>query len=1049
MIAFSLLGLTSEWLKEHMGHPREWIIGFLCALIFAVPGGILIELARRRGHWRFLENRKIARSRDDVPAESLVKGKRLRQANGAELLRAINWGAHEVLARVLHPNNSTDCSRLEAAWGRTSLAEHARLAASFISPRGRVAAVGGRAAMTKDDALAVLSEWLVKPPPVLHGEIRGDTGVGKTMLLHQLFGCLVRSNSQLVPMLASADNIDQNSAELDRLKHEGDHISAFVSVWLKKRRVIAKTEADKKAMEHAILTALENGEILLLLDGVDQLREKGAEGFVNGLLAGVKRWIVTRRYEDSAKQQLTGHVITLDPAWSRKRIFEYVSLRLAGKPQAASLIEVLEKIVPEKNTSSHWLSNPDNLRAYVDEVASSDRPLSAPEMFRLAESAAGLMENLFMRDMRNLQDANPDETREALSILALCKPGDPRARQDGAIGAKVAGLKTLLRNEGQSLVFRHTAEAEYFLAWRLAHELCDGPSNWTDAAALQAVGDQPWGAARISLVGECLQISTGSDATEDVASWLAEPVSEDRAVSSNLGAHGKRNMLEVWKGTRFGDGQTLGKQPLRSMNLDGLDGRGLDLNDEQIESCSFRRADLRDAEMMHAQFIDCGFAEADLRCANAVGAEFARCSFGEGDSFAKVDGLEIEGIQTSPAELQETLVGKGARSQRSRYRGKFGEHFLKVQRAFLGRAVDELETNSYVPAIERAVGQALDNRGDSPVYLIDLMAGGHGARSEELLAKFPRLRILSIDRDPPERPSGQRHQWMSVELGATPLANSGTADPFEMGALLSRGFSESDGKADVVIAKKALHELGRPLQPAFIQSSSAVLRACGRLVLFVDAPGAESGLINAPARIAAIQQHEELRNLLLNPATGPDQVRRFISARQYPADLEGEWLFVNDWVSIKDWANSNRHELAHRYFASIAEIREWALPCFGEPINLTTNWYDINPLRFNERGVNSVLHYLERNKENREEAIERNRAKLMERLGGSEKFRALVDITRATFRKSAVFAGMMKVESKRVQLAAIEPMLAPLESPDTAPEFKIKCAVIEFERRLA
>jgi len=36
--------------------------------------------------------------------------------------------------------------------------------------------------------------------------------------------------------------------------------------------------------------------------------------------------------------------------------------------------------------------------------------------------------------------------------------------------------------------------------------------------------------------------------------------------------------------------------------------------------------------------------------------------------------------------------------------------------------------------------------------------------------------------------------------------------------------------------------------------------------------------------------------------------------------------------TLKDWANSNRHELEHRYFASIAELREWATPWFSEPV---------------------------------------------------------------------------------------------------------------------
>jgi hypothetical protein len=31
------------------------------------------------------------------------------------------------------------------------------------------------------------------------------------------------------------------------------------------------------------------------------------------------------------------------------------------------------------------------------------------------------------------------------------------------------------------------------------------------------------------------------------------------------------------------------------------------------------------------------------------------------------------------------------------------------------------------------------------------------------------------------------------------------------------------------------------------------------------------------------------------------------------AEPDGEWLFVNDWIALKDWSDLNRHELEHRY----------------------------------------------------------------------------------------------------------------------------------------
>ncbi len=1027
-----------DWLVHIGGEPKDWLIGLVVC--------IAIEAIRRYVPLRFLHNKRIHRDPPDVRAESLLREKRIRPTSGVELIDGINLGARDVVERAARPDDPSAVSELETAWGHTSLAKYARMAPWFISPGCRVAAGRGHATTPRDDALGVVNGWARRPPKDLRAEIRGDAGTGKTVLLHQLFLSLVRSKSRPVPLIASADNINQNSSELERLKHASDHLSAFVSVWLKNRKVIAKSEAEKITMEGAVRTAIESGEVILLLDGIDQMRDKGAEHFVDGLLARTKRWIVTRRYEESVLPDSTGHVITLDSSWNRTRILEYARRRLVQNPELSAKVEsVLLQRVPEKGTASQWLSNPDNLRAYLDEITPRDRLVSIPEMHRLAESAAGLMENLLMRDVQAIEDANLEQIREALSFLAIYKLGDPRARMDGAIGQKVAGLKTLLRNDGQSLVFRHSAEREYFLASQLGRELLAGPAIWPEAEGLKEEVNRIWGPGRTRLTSEYLRSHGETDRLETMGEWLRASSPLVRDETSKPMANAKRNVLEVLR-TPFENGTRLSPPSLQHLNLNGMDGRGLDLQHEHFESCSFLEADMRDAEMMHAHFITCAFADADLRAANAVGAEFQGCSFGEADHFAKVTGLEIEGIRIVPAELELKLIHAGARSQRSRYRGKFGEHFLTAQRAFLGPAVEDLEVNSYVPAIKAAIARAQEKSPEAKIFLIDLMAGGQGGRSEQLLAQFSQLHMLSIDRDPAHRSLGPRHEWIDREFGPKTFMKSSPRDPFELRALLREGFADSDGHADVVIAKKALHELDRALQPALLESTATVLRPGGRFVLFADVPGGETQRSRSEAMETAIQRHEELRNLLLQPATGALEVKRFIGANLYPPDSTGEWWFLNDWIAIKDWANLNRHELANRYFASIGEIREWARPWFGDPVEVKTHFYDINPLRFNERGINRVLHHLERKKDDSAAAISQDLALLAEHLTGTAKFRALVDITRMVFEKSPAFAAEMQARPARVCLSEIDPLLRPLETAEVCPQFKMKCAVMSFER---
>jgi 16S rRNA C1402 N4-methylase RsmH len=108
-----------------------------------------------------------------------------------------------------------------------------------------------------------------------------------------------------------------------------------------------------------------------------------------------------------------------------------------------------------------------------------------------------------------------------------------------------------------------------------------------------------------------------------------------------------------------------------------------------------------------------------------------------------------------------------------------------------------LEKNSYIPAIKQAITHALQQRAGKELYLLDLMAGGHGGRSEELLAEFPALHILSIDRDAPQRTLSDRHQWVNLEFGEKSLAETRGADPFALSALLLKAFYNSNGTTDV------------------------------------------------------------------------------------------------------------------------------------------------------------------------------------------------------------------------------------------------------------
>jgi SAM-dependent methyltransferase len=994
-----------------------------------------------------------------VVIDSLLAGIPVRRASGSAIMAAINRLALDAVERGEDSRSSG-----ASPWSDASFQKYIAVAGGFIDPTCTVDPVLSRPPVTAH-ALSELKRWVREPLESLNGEIRGETGVGKTVLLHKLFTDLAASATSPVPMLASGANIDYNSAAFKALAASEDEVSTFVSVWLTRRGIKARHESDQAAIGRAVESALRAGEIILLLDGEDELEGKELADFVGGLLRRVPRWIVTRRHKGISNDRRTG--LSLKVAWTRDEIVAHAKLRFSDRPDVvARVVPVLEHVIPldDEAASQHWLSHPQYLREYLDAVAPRPpRPLaSEADMYRLAESTAGLIESIFDRAMLDLRDADVelrtatrDEIIAALTAVALADEGS-RTRPENFVADTTrparlaAAMKALIESvSGRGLAFRRAAVREYFLAERIAHELRGGPAAWKDATALRRLGGDLWPVSRASLVDELLcHREPDANAPAALSAWLRAPSPFGSEATSEFVAIARRNLLEVWLRADPLVPAREGAGVLHEMDLSGIEGSGLDLRGRTLDRCLMVRATLRDAALTHARFFQCTFAGADLTRANAIGAEFSGCELGASAALPVADDMEIESVQ-APDDFLETLKARGAHRKRSRYRGGFGDRFLEVQREFLGKAVDELE-QAYAPAIRDAIEQTMAERPGTPVFLVDLMAGGYFERTNRLLAEYGQLHVLSIDRDERPKPDDARHKWRSEELGTTVRAGTDPADVFGLSDTLGNAFPESAGRADVIIAKKALHEIDRPLQRKLIACCGTVLRRGGHLVLFVDAPGPETATVVPAVPQEAVTQHDRLRKRLLDldPATGAGDIARLAAESRYLGDEVGEWLFVNDWISVKDWANENLHEVTHRYFASIAELREWAAPSFGDPVRIIRNHYDINPLRFNERGVNWVLHYLARNKYS-EAAIARDLTMLRAQVAGSAAFRALIDFTRTAFKKSPALAARMEAlgPEQPVTRDAIEAAFKALESPETAPTFKLKCGVVVFENR--
>ena len=184
-------------------------------------------------------------------------------------------------------------------------------------------------------------------------------------------------------------------------------------------------------------------------------------------------------------------------------------------------------------------------------------------------------------------------------------------------------------------------------------------------------------------------------------------------------------------------------------------------------------------------------------------------------------------------------------------------------------------------------------------------------------------------------------------------------------------------------------------------------------------------------------------------ATQLTDVATLLAERDFDATPIGLIRFSNTWIMVKDWANQNRHERDHRYFASVPEIIDWARPWFGAPVSVEMNRYRLNPLIFNEQGIQRVLKYLDapaREGQDKRRAVLDNRAQLLEWISEGEPFRILVDFTKSKLGKDSTLAVALNAQPEEVAFDKIDPALASLNSGEKAPAFDLPCAVLVFEK---
>jgi len=287
-------------------------------------------------------------------------------------------------------------------------------------------------------------------------------------------------------------------------------------------------------------------------------------------------------------------------------------------------------------------------------------------------------------------------------------------------------------------------------------------------------------------------------------------------------------------------------------------------------------------------------------------------------------------VQRTYRYFSDTTLWRRLRNTLGRYSTPFGRAFDQRQSMLLGGTSRRADT-WYSAAIHRHIDAVREESVRRHAVVIDLMAGG-SARPDALCRRFGRgLTLIAIDRDVSRLAELPVGAWGSREPGLRVVEQEVTAR-LDLRAVLDQACSRQT--CDMVIAKKALHELKWEEQQALIERIGQVVHPGGYAVIYADSPV----LMDSRGQERWWDIQKMLQRLL--PIDLPasedlaERTRAFLpEALPFSAASPSDpAVFANLWIKLKDWANYNSHEYEHRYFSSMNELLdEFTLAGFETP----------------------------------------------------------------------------------------------------------------------
>lgn len=924
--------------------------------------------------------------------------------------------------------------------------------------------------------------------------IVGPAGVGKTTVLYRSYFKLIgavedevaEARPGPVPMLFQPRNLKAEQVSmLDQQKEADAFLRLMLEYWLENRRISVPPER-KMAVLSSLEHHLTRGNLAILIDGFDEMNRMDFQTTIfESFFETVEHFVCASRPETDIHQS-SHKVIKLAPVWDFKTIKSYLDNRLPEmhRPAVEPFLARLDHY-----DQADWLRNPRNLNSILSIAESSDKS-SDPEQLLVRALDNGeyrMLEELYkISYTRLLALAKPDPQLASLPDIGarLWNCFEEIAEQQLNTGAfimekagrgEVWGLVQKDRDLLDVVTAGHTVELrlknfnliDFFLTKKVASQIrSHEPLTFCHL----------WSASQLVYLSEELRRGAGHSrevikniwdkldgfrlpALDAERAYRERPQHDQRRFGAlNLVQLALQIERDEQKSGRDGSSSSPRAVEVRHKNLGNLYLDGADLRHVTFDECSFDASTLANACLEKSTFHRCDFIQTNFRNANAAFAAFDFCRFSFDDDDAHADRPEdyrsavsemlVQGVKLRGCRGYdlETFGQRGAKRFRTRYVGRFWEVFSNKQEYLVGDGLQEAEDDYYMPAIREQLCRLPPER---PAYLIDLMAGGSntrllelmtgvGARRREGARRFDNLNVLAIDRDTSHLVEVKKSLGDRFAIVQKPI--EGRANLAES---LSLNFDGQPTQADLIIGKKALHELRAPLQKELLAECAETLRPGGRLILFTDSPVSMS-----PEGYERLHQH--LEPLRAGGLSIPELRRLLVDDLRLGATADDCAIFSNLWVMIKDWANRNEHELKNRYFSSIEEIRRWGeeagLRVVDEPRQAK---YILVARMYNETGINEVGHYLDQNDDGVRPGDER---RLIDYLKGSAEYQLFCDFAEAHLwdtkrNRPSALGEALGASRQPVSFGEVHGALSSLSLPySTGAAFEFTVHVVVFEK---